>query len=91
MASRTSIGWLGVAATVTAIDVALVTGGHPSLSQGYLGALGGRNRLAVILGTAYLVCHLAGVWPGQVDPLGRLGRLLSPNPERAARIDVAVT
>lgn len=55
-----AFGWLAVAAVVASWDVWALRKGHQTLSSAYAEALerGGWEGKAVIVSTAYLVCHL---------------------------------
>ena len=65
-------GWLALAAVIAGIDAAAVVSGHRTLSRSFHDGHA-THPLLVAAGTAYLLAHLYGVLPAQLDPLSRLG------------------
>lgn len=68
--------WLGIAAGVTAYEVAACRAGWELLSEAVDRYR--TNRPVIAAGTViYLAAHLVRVWPRRLDPLTRLASRLS--------------
>ena len=61
-------GWVAVFTVVSAIDTHAILTGRPTLSSTFRAA-SRRHPVAVTAVTAYLVAHLYGWVPPQIDPL----------------------